>query len=63
MGYRLRQVPQNVLIFSTILTTTDMENTSKDQIIRIHRLQREYFQSGETLDIRFRKEMLRKFLA
>ena len=40
-----------------------MENTSKDQIIRIHRLQREYFQSGETLDIRFRKKMLRKFLA
>ena len=40
-----------------------MDNTSKDQIIRIHRLQKEYFQSGETLDIKFRREMLKKLLS
>lgn len=40
-----------------------MEHTSNDRITRIHRLQKEYFRSGETLDVKFRKEMLRKFLA
>lgn len=39
-----------------------MENTSTETIIRIHKAQREYFHSGATLDIGFRKEMLKKFL-
>lgn len=39
-----------------------MENTSTETIIRIHKAQREYFHSGATLDIGFRKEMLKRFL-
>ena len=37
-----------------------MENTSKETILAIAKAQKEYFLSGETLDIKFRKEMLRK---
>lgn len=37
-----------------------MTNTSTDRIIQIHRSQKEFFLSGETLDIAFRKRMLRK---
>ncbi len=39
-----------------------MENTSTETIIRIHQAQREYFHSGATLDIGFRKEMLKRFM-
>ena len=39
-----------------------MENTSTETIIRIATAQRDYFRSEATLDISFRKEMLRKFL-
>ena len=39
-----------------------MENTSTDRIISIAASQKEYFRSGATLDVNFRKEMLRKFL-
>lgn len=40
-----------------------MENTSTETIFRIHQEQREYFHSGATLDIRFRKEMLKRFMS
>lgn len=40
-----------------------MENTSTENIIRIHQAQREYFLCGETLDISFRKEMLKRFMS
>lgn len=39
-----------------------MENTATDTILRIHNSQKEYFRSGATLDIDFRKNMLRKLL-
>ncbi len=39
-----------------------MENTSTDRIISIAAAQKAYFRSGATLDVSFRKEMLRKFL-
>lgn len=38
-----------------------MKNTPTDIITRIVQSQREYFRSGTTLNISFRKEMLRKF--
>ena len=38
-------------------------NTSDKRIVEICKAQREYFQSGATLDIAFRKAMLRKLLA
>ena len=40
-----------------------MDNTSAERIQELHRLQREYFATGATLDLHFRKEMLRKLLA
>lgn len=39
-----------------------MENTSTQQIIAIRNAQKEYFASGATLDIKFRKAMLEKML-
>ena len=39
-----------------------MENTSTDKIISIHQAQKEYFRSGETLCVCFRKKMLKKLL-
>ena len=39
-----------------------MENTSKERIISIAQEQKLFFRSGITLDVNFRKEMLRKFL-
>ena len=39
-----------------------MENTSTDRIIEIHDKQKEFFSTGATLDIKFRKQMLKKFL-
>ncbi|MBR5300000.1 MAG: aldehyde dehydrogenase [Bacteroidales bacterium] len=39
-----------------------MENTSTDKIISIHQAQKEYFRSGETLCVCFRKKMLMKLL-
>ena len=39
-----------------------MENTSKERIISIAEAQKGFFRSGATLDVNFRKEMLRKFL-
>ena len=35
-----------------------MENTSTEKITAIAQAQKEYFKTGATLDIRFRKEML-----
>ena len=40
-----------------------LENTPIEKIISIRESQKAYFASGSTLDIGFRKEMLRKFLA
>ena len=40
-----------------------LENTPTEKIISIRDAQKTYFASGATLDISFRKEMLRKFLA
>ena len=40
-----------------------MENTSKDKIISIREAQNAYFHSGATLDICFRKNMLKKLLS
>ena len=39
-----------------------MENTSTEKIINILQAQREFFKSGTTLDITFRKQMLHKLL-
>ena len=39
-----------------------MTNTASDRILELHRLQREYFATGTTLDLGFRKQMLRKLL-
>ena len=39
-----------------------MENTSKERITSIAEAQKIFFRSGATLDVSFRKEMLRKFL-
>ena len=40
-----------------------MTNTAPERISELNRLQRDFFASGATLDLRFRKEMLRKLLA
>lgn len=40
-----------------------MENTASDRIISIAKAQKAYFKTGATLDIKFRKLMLRKLLA
>ena len=40
-----------------------LENTPIEKIVSIRESQKTYFASGATLDISFRKEMLRKFLA
>ena len=40
----------------------DIENTSTQQIISIRNAQKEFFATGATLDIKFRKTMLRKML-
>ena len=39
-----------------------MNNTSTDKILAVQAAQKAYFQSGVTLDIKFRKEMLKKLL-
>ena len=39
-----------------------MENTSSERIRELNRLQREYYATGTTRDLHFRKEMLRKLL-
>ena len=49
-------------IFGTSLFIMTMENTLTDKIISIHQAQKEYFRSGETLSICFRKKMLKKLL-
>lgn len=41
----------------------NMRNTEKDRIINIHDIQKAFFKTGGTLDITFRKEMLKKLLA
>ena len=41
---------------------TFMKSTSTERIIAIHDAQKEFFRSGATLDIKFRKEMLVKLL-
>ena len=40
-----------------------MDNTSTERISELHALQREFFATGTTRELRFRKEMLRKLLA
>ena len=40
-----------------------MENTSTEKIINIVKQQKEFFRSGATLDIRFRRQMLGKLLS
>ena len=40
-----------------------MENTSRERIAEICSAQKDYFRSGATLDIAFRKEMLKKLLS
>ena len=40
-----------------------MDNTSTERIIELHNKQKEYFATGATLDISFRKAMLKKLLA
>lgn len=52
-------------MFAKIANNDDnciMENTSKERIISIAQEQKLFFRSGITLDVNFRKEMLRKFL-
>ena len=39
-----------------------MENTSSDRIISIREAQKAFFQSGATLDVAYRKQMLNKLL-
>ena len=39
-----------------------MKNTTEQEILAIHKSQKEYFGTGETLPIPFRKKMLAKFL-
>ena len=39
-----------------------MTNTDSTRIHALNELQRQYFASGATRDLRFRKEMLRKLL-
>ena len=39
-----------------------LENTSTDRILEISRLQKEYFSTGATLDVAFRKKMLARML-
>ena len=40
-----------------------MANSSIETISSINKAQKEYFRSGVTLDIKFRKDMLKKLLA
>ena len=40
-----------------------MNNTPTDKILEIHSKQRAFFSTGATLDIKFRKQMLKNFLA
>ena len=39
-----------------------MNNTPTDKILEIHSKQRAFFSTGATLDIKFRKQMLKKFI-
>lgn len=39
-----------------------MNNTSTDKILEIHSKQRAFFSTGATLDLKFRKQMLKNFL-
>ena len=39
-----------------------MTNTSEQEILDIYKKQKDYFKSGETLDVDFRRKMLKKFL-
>ena len=39
-----------------------MTNTSEQIILDIYKKQKDYFKSGETLDVDFRRKMLKKFL-
>ena len=40
----------------------NMTNTSEQIILDIYKKQKDYFKSGETLDVDFRRKMLKKFL-
>ena len=40
----------------------NMTNTSEQEILDIYKKQKDYFKSGETLDVDFRRKMLKKFL-
>ena len=50
------------LILVNHFKQTEMENTSTENIIRIHKAQKEFFRSEATLDLNFRKVMLKKLL-
>jgi hypothetical protein len=39
-----------------------MNNTPTEQITSIHQQQKAFFKTGATLDVSFRKEMLKKLL-
>ena len=39
-----------------------VENSSSEYILQVVALQRDYFRSGATLDVKFRKEMLQRLL-
>ena len=54
MGARRAGLQEEVLTF--------MENTSTDRIIEIRKRQEAFFRTGATLDISFRKQMLKKLL-
>lgn len=49
-------------MFRITSRNSKMENTSTGRIIEIHDKQKEFFSTGATLDIKFRKHMLKKFL-
>ena len=50
-------------IFGAPLYWKNMENTATERIISISAAQKDFFRSGATLKVNFRKEMLRKFLS
>ena len=45
-----------------MLNDRTMENTPTQNILAIHKAQKEYFNTGATLDVSFRKKMLAKFM-
>ena len=52
-----------IVVFLELQTQNKMENTSTDRIISISEAQKAYFKTGVTLDISFRRQMLKKLLS